>query len=894
MLRQSLNIALAFILAFQILLITFFIFYDTQAVSDFLEKKLNSGLNLFNLEADATSIKLKPNGTIEVADFTLSLQGTGSLLLKCEKAILHPDLPRLLIGQFEIDKAQIESGTLYCPAPLSPTGIQEPIISNIRTSVAFKKNAIQVESLALNLFSSNILSDGILSIPVPPKKNHATDHTLPTAAYADAATSWLALYAPWIKKSFSLKQYIDAFEKVSIVLTPPAVDKKKAHLSAIFFGNNYKPNQTLTIGHLTAQADINLSGTPFLSPEVYLKINNATWKGLFNTQAAEAIATLSSHAPFTALPEKLLFSAQTTLIKNKASIPFSTGNLSLKTLPRLTGTLQIVDGKEWILANAAVNLTRQTADITAQGKFNPTRPSVLAFFSTTNGESPVIFHQTPFCAVDLHFKKRFKFDKAKAWINADETVMYRTPFSSLYARGEVTPQQLSLDTLYLKTPKSHAKASYIHNFKTNNYQALAKGQLNPADIDPWMGPWWQKLWSDFSFLKEQPYADIEVSGNWDNEDDYFTFGKIEGTNFIFRKVFNQLCRLTLQANPNHTSISKLYLKTPTGSANANLFWKFKPQQEPDYEQLNYDIKSTLRLADLGNLLGPEAQAIIKPFHCAKPPAVHIRGQYTLPNLFYSHQDRLYIYFLTKHPLTYHDIALDHLRFKANYDTTKTIIAPIDFGFAGGIGNASATVTLEANEKNSIAYDVQIEKASFDKTLANLNSLKGNNQTSKPDKPFHGELSGVFTGTGYLGDTDSYMGEGVLMLQNANLGRIRLLGLLSEMLDIPPFHFSNFDLTEGETMFRLKHQVLYFNHTKIFGQSARIQANGTYNIMNDEVYFLMDIFPTAELKIPVISQALAVINPISNFFQVELTNTLADPKWSLRLTPFGLFKKKTNF
>ena len=47
----------------------------------------------------------------------------------------------------------------------------------------------------------------------------------------------------------------------------------------------------------------------------------------------------------------------------------------------------------------------------------------------------------------------------------------------------------------------------------------------------------------------------------------------------------------------------------------------------------------------------------------------------------------------------------------------------------------------------------------------------------------------------------------------------------------------------------------------------------------------------KMQFPILSQAKMLLAPIIQSFQVKISGTPEKPKWDLKLTPLGLFKKK---
>jgi hypothetical protein len=137
--------------------------------------------------------------------------------------------------------------------------------------------------------------------------------------------------------------------------------------------------------------------------------------------------------------------------------------------------------------------------------------------------------------------------------------------------------------------------------------------------------------------------------------------------------------------------------------------------------------------------------------------------------------------------------------------------------------------------------------------------------------------------GRPGDLATFVGEGNVQVQGANLGELSLLGGLSKVLKFPELRF-----TQARASFKIENASLNFPELSVLGANSAIQARGTYAIDRRKLDFSATIYPFMESK-----SLLQIINaisaPISAVFRVRLTGSVDKPAWRLAYSPLNLLR-----
>jgi hypothetical protein len=141
-----------------------------------------------------------------------------------------------------------------------------------------------------------------------------------------------------------------------------------------------------------------------------------------------------------------------------------------------------------------------------------------------------------------------------------------------------------------------------------------------------------------------------------------------------------------------------------------------------------------------------------------------------------------------------------------------------------------------------------------------------------------------------GDTHdplSFVGTGNADLIGSGLGEIRLLGLLSELLNFTALKFNNL-----RANFDLKRDHLAFPEVSITGNNASVSANGRYALDQRTLDFNARIYPFHESKFILKNVVGAVLSPLSTVMAVKLTGRLDNPKWAFVIGPTNFFRNLT--
>jgi hypothetical protein len=138
--------------------------------------------------------------------------------------------------------------------------------------------------------------------------------------------------------------------------------------------------------------------------------------------------------------------------------------------------------------------------------------------------------------------------------------------------------------------------------------------------------------------------------------------------------------------------------------------------------------------------------------------------------------------------------------------------------------------------------------------------------------------------GRFDDPFSYKGRGRANLAGAELGEIRLLGLLSQLLN-----FTSLRFTAATADFSIAGPKLTFPTINITGANSAIQAHGDYAMDRRQLDFNARVYPFHESKSFVQNVVGTVLSPLSAVFEVKLTGSLDQAKWAFVIGPTNFLR-----
>lgn len=466
-------------------------------------------------------------------------------------------------------------------------------------------------------------------------------------------------------------------------------------------------------------------------------------------------------------------------------------------------------------------------------------------------------------------------------------------FSAEHAlfEGEFFPSTmtLSVDRLETQTENYHLSGTYSHDFRSNVFRLLIHGGFLPMDISGWMRDWWDKVWVDFD-LREVPYIDLDLTGDWDYRDAREMFGGIRFRNISLRGMEIDRGFASMRSRPYLFELFDLEVFRPEGQASGGFANLLDWETRREYAKI-YDFTSTLDLEKVAPLFGEEIEGIVSRFDLDAPPTLTVQGV-LFPDIpgKDSPIDNLRIFASTDFPLTFSTIRLDNLAFRGVFQNDLLRIDPVDFGLGGGTGKAwiaykteqgaesPATAWLELKNANPAEVAQAIPK--IKEAVADRFEPSGNVDPEDSNLDFTIEVSGD------LQEPETLLGEGRIDLLTPNLANVRLFGIFSRIYEelSLPLSFGSFQFERVSSSFLLNKGLVEMPNMTLHSPSSRLLASGSYSMENETIDFDARMQLLGEVNFPILSQIGFLLSPLGKAFEFRLWGELDDLNWRLYMDP----------
>ena len=235
----------------------------------------------------------------------------------------------------------------------------------------------------------------------------------------------------------------------------------------------------------------------------------------------------------------------------------------------------------------------------------------------------------------------------------------------------------------------------------------------------------------------------------------------------------------------------------------------------------------------------------------------------------------------------------NVSFEARLRDDELALEHVEAEVAGGTVTGSARV-FGPDAKRRLGFDLTVRGGLLSEAITTVSNYAAQRRGQPPaseDKilsgksPIHFDAS--VTAEGRFDDLLSYQGKGNAVLNGAELGEVRLLGLLSALLDFTALRF-----TTARLNFQLQGRKVFFPSVSITGANSSVEGHGDYWLDRSEIEFNARVFPFGESKSLLQSVVGVVLTPLSTALEVKLTGALTQPSWAFVIGPTNLIRSLT--
>ena len=850
----------------------------------------------------AGEVWLDPHGRVLVRDARLGLAGQNDAFASTETISLQLRRRELLRGRVVPTGLEISGLRLSLPAPLSPSGIAEPLLTG--GEFRFARPAGGVAWL-LTQSSARILGVPTNFSGAPPSLSPSTAPRPPVAGnvrdiLARAAGIYRSLAALPLDSIRSL--HIDlAPGSLSVTAEiPHLLAPAQPAIPAALAGTSLEEVQ------ITFNLPLAPDGALTDTPDIRLQAKR------FSTPAALALAgeqlslRLRSDTPATYLADLTLDRLQKTgLAVPPIPLVATVRYRRDPAMPRL---------EAWVstrLADApwSLDLTGDPAaragEISAQGALTPALLAVARPFLPAKARSLFSISDPIALAATItltpgghpeHARLRFTTGRATAhavdWDRASADIVY-----------DAATRRIVADPARLMLADCGASGTYEMDVDTLDYRFLLAGSLRPMLIQGWFTEWWDDLWGNFTFGPHPPEAEIDIRGTWGEPDRSDVFVGVHSGPMRLRGLSIDSLATRIRTHEHRVEVHG-FRATARDRAASGTFTRIYNPILDTWAHMAFDIRSDLPIESIPLLFPVEGPALVEPLTLTAPPSLHLAGELFGPGRPEKNQSQDYVLEVaTAAPLHYQGFPLDHLSLRVERHGEELFLEDIRAGFADGLATGRAVLS-GPEEQRWLALDMRLAAANLDLTLVRWREFQATRPAlpspdtpatkarPEPEKtrPLGGSLALSLKATGPLADPLGLSGQGEGVVSGADLARIRLLGGLSGLLSDLGIGLGTVRLNGAQAGFQLDRNRLAFQSLRLTGPSALVEARGDYTLDTGRLAFNARVRPFEQSTGLLSSTAGLVLTPLSSALEVQLSGTLEKPEWTFAYGPGRLLRR----
>lgn len=464
--------------------------------------------------------------------------------------------------------------------------------------------------------------------------------------------------------------------------------------------------------------------------------------------------------------------------------------------------------------------------------------------------------------------------------------------------GEIyfDPAAQILQAIYFRLDKeTHAlEGSYWQDLQRGLFAIQLEGGFMPMEINRWMTSWWEELWSRMA-IRALPEVNLQILGNWQDQHDRFVFGNIRVTDFGLFGLDLERATTRLRFERGFLELYNFEAERPEGRFSGSFGFTRDPRLDQELGR-HFSLHSTINPAAAQSIFGPEVEGIISQFTFSLPPTLDIQGVVYSPYArAHGWQDDLQVTGEALDPLTFRNIALDHLSFTSRYADGHIHVSPLEFGLGGGSGEGEVEHRTAEDTAGELRMRLNLRDAEPGKVAEALPWLDestrkrfaGGEENGGASSHLHFDLN--FSGQPEVPET--HLGSGWISVQTPQLANVELLGDLSRLINtLPlPFRVASFSFRELESNFSLEGPQLHFPDIRINSPTSRVLASGKYDLAERQIEFDGRLFFLGETSGTLLAPLGFIMSPLGHAFEFRLHGDVDNPSWRVRLDPRNILQ-----
>lgn len=856
-------------------------FAREMPVPGFLLRSLEQRLAASGVAANFGRTTFDPDGRILVENLKLSLTSFAEPIAHARLVYVELDPWALLAGRFEPSRLRASGVSLYIPAMLSDSGASEGLLDTADLTIIPHEQSVTVEHFTARLAGLSISARGTVDLKSLPKHG---EETMPIA-------EMLAVHYPdACRRAAVLSRHLAGLHDGRLQLRLQPSPNFGAIARVQLSGSSYESPDypELKLGAFSLGTRLPVWNTEPFFARITARVANLTVPG--GTQIDRLRTTLRARVAADKLhlePQNADVTVGRVTVDGVQVSDIST-SLKLGSLPEITGAAVARVVNEAVSIGGTANVTERSAKLHTVGRFDPSLMLVIGRHVGHDLRPFLDFGQPPEFDAEVVFDPGAHFKSVEGLVGARDVHAYHVTFDDIGGHVRVADNRFVATQAHASIGTNFATGSYEHDFRNHDFRFLLTGQLRPPDISGWFREWWSNFWDTFDFSAEAPDASVDVQGRWMDGPRTNVFVYASGANPVIHGTPLDHVTTLIYLRPSYYDAMDVRVYRDKGAANGWFVRRYNADHT-ELQRMDFDFSSSLALDVAAGLVGPEVESIIKPFYFTTPVMLDVSGFIGDPAAL-GVARQINLHGTTQGDLTFHDFPLNGLNFSAAVKDDDIVIEPVAAGFAGG--NVSGRMRIQGPEgKQRLGFDIGLKQGNLQRVTSTLSEYFAQRRdvmpiasTSYVQKNANVAVDLDVSAEGDLDNPLSYVGSGNMELGGQGLGEIRLLGLLSELLNFTALRFNHL-----RANFNVEKDKVVFPEVRVTGANSAVDAHGNYSLAKRQLDFNAKIYPFQESKFILKNVVGAVLSPLSSVLEVKLTGELDKPKWAFVIGPTNILR-----
>ena len=841
----------------------------------FLEKELKSQ----GVSISMSGIRIQPSGRITIDQPIIESTDLQSEIARADRIIVKVNPALMIFGRTRLNELRVDNGSIITPAMLSRTGLPEPLVDKIDLATANTRSGWVIQRSTLQFSDARLTMNGTVNLatleldkpeeePLPlterliafHKKARESEDYLGRVSGLEAniAIRSVRNEPRSIRASLSADSahWEDRFSATGISLTANATEKAPLRIDAQLESVDGPENIHVKAARVTALWNDFPGHDQWLPDSFHCAIGSMGQESEYITNIATTIEP-HSLTHWSAKGQAQIADSSWNFAGN-ADIESKTGNALMSGSPT-NGLIELLSG-------IAIELFPQLAS----------KP--IDEFARFEGQVDV--------NLLAEFEGSWKPKSAQASLVAKQVTSLGAQFDQVIAEATIEGNYIRVPNIWLRSGPQNGRLSVDFDLDSKRRRVLIDGLFNPKTINGWIpANWWVELWENFQFPEEGFYCLMDSEQIVRRPETLRLTGYALGKKIGLRWHAMEEVETRMYIRQRYFDLFDLTLKRADGSLRGESQFTIAVDPRDQKNKLSaiwIDAKSTTDPnigPDLLHELRTNVEDILEPYDYIVAPTVHATASSIREKGVFQYDIDLAIE--TDEPISYHNFPLDSLKADILISNDRVSIPTIRADLANGVVNASAEV-----RGKEIDLKVTLSEAHFGNTLeasaiyfaANDEESAANGFSPEELGNYGGTANLEFNGRGIAGNSLSFDGKGKYQISGADFYQLQLFGGLSRIFDSAGLPITTLRFEDADGAFDVEKRYIRFPELRLKGRVAQIRSEGNYDLAEGQLDFTAQLQPFR--SVPIFELPARLLDIFTGIFEVQLTGTIAEPKWNL--------------